>query len=952
MNKTKVLKIFEAVIITLSFIFLLLGSQFNLIGQEMKEDVVPVGWWDFKNKSVADKSGTITLDLDSNALYKLAEDQYAVRVDASKEPSIRIPVNNNSPLAIQFGTISFWLNYAWDGRQVKILTYDNQSIDIQFYRRYLTPRFRGNKFDFGADMIDENWSEHILREYAFYPHDKALAREGEWHHFVVTYDYINEEIIGYRDSELIYIVDLSHLDRNIAMGPLNDGRRGERLREIIIGDGFSGFLGELRIYDKVLSHLQVAQIYKNTKEIYGGRVDHIEERRSELYEFVKEDSTLYNAWLQYRSDLRIVDSPKSLLNQIVVDTENRTIRTASNELACAVEKIWGVDLKIVSHLGDSGDIVLGTPETSEIIQNLVKNELIDLSQIEFDGYLIKSLDIEGKRITVIAAKEPGGVIFGVFHLIRKIGLQGTLSDLDIVSNPHAKIRIINHWDFFRGHPGDKWLRIRTNEFSSEGNRYNSIYSWDDLRTGRIKMIEDWARLLASAGWNAIAPTEINWEFRNNFLDHLDEVEVLADILRRYGIKLFWSPSYIHALDRDTADSLYARVPDFGGYLLKLGSEAQFGDPRPTMVNAIADNISEYGGLALVRSFVYGRNRYYNEIERIDGFRRYTLYRNTIPYKIFASEDGNFRNNVVIVNKASPLDWDLSAPNVTPLDGAIKKNMYAPEMMVSKQYPLSWVRKWKNWFIADNYRDGPGSLNMNYVDVVLGVSMISPSPGWTSNPINMVNYYGLGRLAWNPELDVDKIYDEWIRLTFGDDEVLVNTVKDILYLSEDVIRNLYIYRGYRGLWLDRGSDILTQNKTPHIANRNGIGIFAAEEQQQVINQFAPELQKIYMDKLLVEDYLPFFHFVGWDYKLANGNTVIEDFYTGLDISLEGAHRLLELWEGMEGYVDDRRFEKTKNHFELNIEFVDRWRDRYIDAIDGISGYSYEEVMHKRGMRNGK
>ncbi len=91
-------------------------------------------------------------------------------------------------------------------------------------------------------------------------------------------------------------------------------------------------------------------------------------------------------------------------------------------------------------------------------------------------------------------------------------------------------------------------------------------------------LRDWARLMASAGWNALCPSEVNWDYRDNFLEHLDEVKTLARILRDYGLKLYWSPSYLLALEKETADQLYARVPDFGGYVLKLGSEKQNGDP--------------------------------------------------------------------------------------------------------------------------------------------------------------------------------------------------------------------------------------------------------------------------------------------------------------------------------------------------------------------------------------
>lgn len=94
-------------------------------------------------------------------------------------------------------------------------------------------------------------------------------------------------------------------------------------------------------------------------------------------------------------------------------------------------------------------------------------------------------------------------------------------------------------------------------------------SWEELRTGDTKLIRDWVRMMASAGWNAICPSEVNWHYTDNFLEHLDEVEILAGILRDYGMKLYWSPSYLLALDKATADALYARVPDFGGYMMKL-----------------------------------------------------------------------------------------------------------------------------------------------------------------------------------------------------------------------------------------------------------------------------------------------------------------------------------------------------------------------------------------------
>lgn len=98
-------------------------------------------------------------------------------------------------------------------------------------------------------------------------------------------------------------------------------------------------------------------------------------------------------------------------------------------------------------------------------------------------------------------------------------------------------------------------------------RADSIFSWADLRRGgNTTKIAAWVRLLSSVGVNAIAPQDVNWDQRNNYLDHLDEVAALGPLLRKYAIRLFWTPNFLLAPNRSTADALFKAVPDFGGYL--------------------------------------------------------------------------------------------------------------------------------------------------------------------------------------------------------------------------------------------------------------------------------------------------------------------------------------------------------------------------------------------------
>ncbi|MHC4502482.1 MAG: alpha-glucuronidase family glycosyl hydrolase, partial [Planctomycetota bacterium] len=697
--------------------------------------------------------------------------------------------------------------------------------------------------------------------------------------------------------------------------PLTD----EGLTRIEIGKGFFGFLDDVRIYRSPLSAEEAARIYRATRPSYDGRSDSITPpRKLKVYRYRAEDAPLYDAWLRYPRLAEDYDA--SALRRIVLDADHPTLRTAAEELRGAIRKLTGIDPQIEGQLAAAdGSIVLGTPGTSDLIRSM--SDSLPLDRVKDDGFLIQRVEHEGKLCVVVAAGEPAGVIFGAFALIRRICLGEEADRLRVVSNPKYPIRIIGHWCNFRGYAASDWKGKEVDPCNWEADRYNSIYSWDELRSGDTRRIEGWARLLASAGWNAVCPTEINWRYQNNFLNHLAETKTLATILRKYGIRLYWTPNYLLAQDPATAEALYAAVPDFGGYLLKVGSEGQGGSPRADFVNRVADCVGKYGGTVLLRAFVYGNKRYTDD-----------PYRNMIPYDVFTREDGKYRDNVIVVPKGSALDWDLAAP-IPSLDGALSHTRSGVEFVVHKKCPLSWVEKWKWWFDHDTHRQGPGSFNKDRISCVLGVAMITPSPAWTSLPPNMVNYYGIGRLAWDPEMSVDRIYEEWARMTLGPRREAVDVAKEILLLSDDVVRKLYLYRGYQGIWIDRGnSRTLTQSKTPHEITRRGIGVSSPELERRILAQYAPGLRKIYGDlETCPPGHLAFFHFLPWDHRLPSGRTVKEDLVGNLDEGVEGAQRMLRLWRRLDGKIDARYFRYTQRSLERFVRDADTQRKKMKDAF---------------------
>jgi len=888
---------------------LIILISFNVNAQNKGVIDALVGRWEFNDGTGRDLSGNGNdAIINENCIYTLTKGQKCLKLMPKTDP-IKIPLKRNSPLAISRGTISFWLNVGWtDGT---FLAFNNNAVQLNVYRGDFIARFSGgNEFSYRGGILDSEWPKYDMRESAFYGHPRAAVHDQEWHHFAVSYDDEGKRIIGWRDGQLISVIDLS----TVKTEPLKQ----KGLTEINIGGDFAGFIDDLRIYNKVLTDINIRDIYNSNKLTFEGRFDTNEYSKTPqtTYKFKKEDYKLYQAWLQYNEVSN--SSVKNFLKNIIAESSNSTVQTAAFELKNSVKKMLGINSNIKGEPTSGYKVVLGTAKTSKWI---AKNaEKLGLDRIKDDGFIIKTIKSDNANVLVVAGLIPAGISFGTFDLIRRIQIGQELGDIDILENPKVQIRMINHWSFFRGYYGDIW----------GGERNNSIFSWKEIAKGDTKIIRDWARMMASAGWNAICPSDVNWDFRDNYLDHLNEVEKLADIFRDYGIKLYWSPSYIIALNSATADSLYKRVPDFGGYLMKLGSEKQNGNPFPPMVNRIADNLKPYGGICLVRGFVYGNNRYsQNE------------YRTLIPHDVFVPEDGNYRDNVILVPKGSAGDWDLSAP-IPAIDGGIKKTSRGSELVIDKDFPSSWVEKWKWWLEQDTYRDGPGSLNKHSIKCIVGVSMISPAASWTESPLNMINYYGLGRLAWNPDLTLDEIYTEWVQQTFGNDKQVVDIIKNMLYISDDVARKMYMYRGYRGIWLGF-DEFLVENKLPYEINKKGIGPATPILRKRILDQYNPGLREIYGDSLRGEEFLSSFNFLPYNYRLSIGRTLIEDIYANPVEAIDLGKTMANLWKTLKGKIDAQRFELISTDLDNFIIELNEIEKKTATAFEKQSGIKRDVAL---------
>jgi alpha-glucuronidase len=175
-------------------------------------------------------------------------------------------------------------------------------------------------------------------------------------------------------------------------------------------------------------------------------------------------------------------------------------------------------------------------------------------------------------------------MYGVFHFLRLMQTQQSISNLNIISSPKIKLRVLNHWD-------------NLNRTVERGYAGFSIWDWHKLPDFIDKRYIDYARANASIGINSTVLTNVNANAVVLTKPYLEKVKALADLFRPYGIKVYLTARFSAPIEigklksadplNDTVQlwwkqkvkEIYELIPDFGGFLVKANSEGQPGTAR-------------------------------------------------------------------------------------------------------------------------------------------------------------------------------------------------------------------------------------------------------------------------------------------------------------------------------------------------------------------------------------
>lgn len=666
------------------------------------------------------------------------------------------------------------------------------------------------------------------------------------------------------------------------------------------------------------------------------------------------DEDGYKLWLRYAPPGEAAKSYRKTMKQIRVDGDSATCRMIRDELRMAASHMLTAPIQARDTGTAEGLVIVGTPESSAVVREL--NWTANLAAVGSEGFIIRSTQVGGKSVTVIAANNDIGALYGTFHFLRLMQTGQPIDRLDIVEKPLLQLRLLNHWD-------------NPNGTIERGYAGRSLWQWDELPEKLSARYADYARACASIGINGAVINNVNASVQILAPENLRKVAALADVWRPYGVRMYVSANFaapqrlgglltadpldekVIAWWKAKADEIYKLIPDFGGFLVKANSEGQpgpktYGRTHAEGANVLADALAPHKGNVIWRAFVYD--------EEVDSDRAKRAYIE------FTQLDGKFRPNVAVQVKNGAIDFMPREP-FHPLFGAMKQTSVIAEIQPTQEY-LGQAKHlvylgpmWEEFLKSDTHAKGSGStvakvlagkVHPSQITGMVSVTNPGLDPNWCGHHFSQANWYACGRLAWNPELSAEKIADEWTRMTFGNDDKTVAVIRGMMMGSRETFVNYTMPLGLHHLiggdhyapmpWNDRAPRADWTATYYHKAAEDGIGFDRTKRGNRALEQYFPPVCDEFDDiKRCPEKYLLWFHRCGWDHRMKSGKTLWEELCLKYQQGAAQAVELQKTWQSLAGKVDARRHKEVVDRLAIQVADAAKWRDQILEYFGRFS-----------------
>lgn len=654
----------------------------------------------------------------------------------------------------------------------------------------------------------------------------------------------------------------------------------------------------------------------------------------------------YELWLRYCpvDNAERLAQCRNAINSAVVLGTSATAAIIKSELARALPALLDSPVPSVERLvGDA--LVVGTlDELKAVGVTIPSAKSRDLGA---EGFLICSQQVGSDNWICITGNSAPAVLTGAFHFLRLVQTHQDIRALDLASRPRIRHRILAHWDNLDGS-------------IERGYAGRSLWNWDELPKHIDPRYHDYARACASIGINGTCLNNVNANARSLTTEYLEKSAALADLFRPYGIRVYLSPDFsapIRLAGLTTSDprnpavgewwkqkvnEIYRLIPDFGGFQVKANSEGQPGPQddganHDDGANTLAEALAPHGGMLLWRAFVYDTT--------VDADRAKCAYKEFVPL------DGRFQPNVFVQAKNGPIDFQPREP-FHPLLGTMKQTPLALELQITQEYLgqsiylVYLAEMWKEILDSDTYAKGPGSTVARVIDgsllghtlsSIVGVANTGSDRNWCGHHFSQANWYAFGRLAWDYDLSAEAIADEWIRMTWSNDPLVLDAIKTMLLGSWQACINTMTPLGLHHIMQEGhhyGPDpAFNGAKRPdwnsvyyHRADTKGIGFDRSSAGSNAVSQYSSPLREQFNNLDTCPDkFLLWFHHVPWEHRLQSGHTLWEELQHRYDAGVACVDKMRGIWQSLQATLDPQRHEHVSRRLEQQLENACLWRE---------------------------
>jgi alpha-glucuronidase len=672
----------------------------------------------------------------------------------------------------------------------------------------------------------------------------------------------------------------------------------------------------------------------------------------------------YRLWLRYEPlPEQMIKVYRPQVTSVVAPGDSATLEAIRAELLKGCTGMLGRSLPVSKDVESDGAIVVGTPESSPLIAGLKwQNRLAGLGE---EGFLIRSVKLKGRSVTVIASSGESGALYGAFHFLRLLQTLQPIDKLEIDQTPRLKLRVLNHWDNLDG-------------TIERGYAGTSLWDWKALPQTIDPRLRDYARANASLGINGSVLNNVNANSQSLSTEYLHKAAAIAGVFRPYGVRVYLSARFSAPIElgglktadpfdpevavwwKKKADDIYKIIPDFGGFLVKANSEGQPG-PRTYNrnhvdgANMLAAALAPHNGIVMWRAFVYDMKPGYD--------RAGAAYENLQPF------DGKFAANVLLQVKNGPIDFQPREP-FHPLFGAMPKTQLMPELQITQEYlgfsnHLAFLAPmWREFLDSETDAKGStvtkivdGSLYRQRLTGIAGVANTGSDRNWSGHHFAQANWYALGRLAWNPDLASEKIAEEWVKMTLTGDPKAVDTLIRLMVESHEALVDYMTPLGLHHImwgghhygpapWWDKEKRDDWNPVYYHRADERGLGFDRTKTGSNSVMQYHQPVRDRFANLTTCpEKFLVWFHHVPWDFHMRSGRIMWDELALHYQRGVDWVRSARKQWDAIGGKIDAERHAEVAKKLAIQERDAIHWRDSVLLYFQTFSKRPLPEGVEK-------